>query len=499
MMKSKISDSTDAPAARGPVIDSRPGQALLLVIVFGLIGFALRFYRLEDWGLWIDELFTVDHSIELFSTGLTFRPVGFFLHGLWLELNGFSVAALPSAQYDAWQALGISTFHMRFPSAIVGALSIPLLIWTLRRLLTPIELAVFACAITFSVWHVWMSQVARFYSVQFVLFALALILYYRATESGNFRLFCWSMAATAAAFFTQATSLMLVGIFALDWLFVTFVQKRGSLWRASEWGALVTTIAVCIAWVVAFYVLEPSDYTQFQAGHQSLTTMIAGSVFLAGLSTVLLAGACSIVLWRENPRWAFFLTSAWFVPVIAFVALRYLGKPVHVRYIFVALFPCLMLFSIAVARLYNLLRAKVGFLFAVTPVVGFLSAIAMQTILYFGYGDGYRAKWPQAAAFVKKHRKEGDALAGAQGGVAMAQYYLGVADVDDFADVIEAHAQKRLTRSTWVIARVYEPSLGWRASRAEVPGVLKAYFANQVSQPRHVVNVLYLEANAPGS
>jgi hypothetical protein len=113
--------------------------------------------------------------------------------------------------------------------------------------------------------------------------------------------------------------------------------------------------------------------------------------------------------------------------------------------------------------------------------------MALQSYLYFDYG--YRARWPEAVAFVANHRHKGERLAGAQGGAAMAKYYLGEPDVAQLDDVLRDYNAGCLAHPTWIIARVYEPSIGSREQR-DVPGVLKAYYANQVTPPRHEISVI---------
>src|SRR5439155_15824575 len=132
------------PAAAGP----RPAVALATAV-----GLALRLFRLGHQSLWIDELFT-------WISAAIHQPFGL---KDWLEnLHG----PLYGAIVHYWGSLaGDSEWAMRFPSAVLGALSVPACAWLAARWLgreTAVPAAWLAAGSPFLVWY---GQEARNYAM----------------------------------------------------------------------------------------------------------------------------------------------------------------------------------------------------------------------------------------------------------------------------------------------------------------------------------------------
>ena len=104
------------------LLAKRLGASLALL---GMIAGALllRLHNLELWGLWDDELFSVQHALEPFNF-LGWQPLAWVPHRIWFELAGVDVASLDPKQIWTWRAAGIAEWTMRAPVAFLGALTI---------------------------------------------------------------------------------------------------------------------------------------------------------------------------------------------------------------------------------------------------------------------------------------------------------------------------------------------------------------------------------------
>ena len=162
---------------------SRLGTSLaLLAIVAGAL--LLRLHNLDQWGLWDDELFTVRHAIEL-ADFVNPRALAWLPHRIGFELAGVDVANLDPEEIWTWRAAGLTEWTMRAPVALLGALTILVLCFVGHRSLGARPTLWLCLLLALSPWHLWMSQVCRFYMQLFLLYNLALLLYYQATMDGR--------------------------------------------------------------------------------------------------------------------------------------------------------------------------------------------------------------------------------------------------------------------------------------------------------------------------
>lgn len=124
----------------------------LLGLVF-LLGTFLRFYKLGDKGLWGDEIWTAQRSIQAPATILR----------EYLDLPGPFYYLLAHGSLAIF-GLDHAEFAVRFPSAVAGSLTILAIYLLIRRLDSKIESIIGAALLACSPYQVWYSQEARFYA-----------------------------------------------------------------------------------------------------------------------------------------------------------------------------------------------------------------------------------------------------------------------------------------------------------------------------------------------
>ncbi|WP_298817302.1 glycosyltransferase family 39 protein [Chloroflexus sp.] len=185
--------------------------AILLVTTF--VALVIRLYRLDAQSLWLDEGNSWAMAMQPWSV-------------LLLDL------ALPNAAYPLYHLLlkgwiglaGASEWMLRFPSALAGAFSVPLLALAARRLVSePDRRAVVTVAAGLiglvSPFAIWYAQEAKVYALVLLVSAAMLWLTLRAAESDRSCDWFWLLGLAAVAFLIhRLTALLALGA-ALVWLF----------------------------------------------------------------------------------------------------------------------------------------------------------------------------------------------------------------------------------------------------------------------------------------
>jgi Dolichyl-phosphate-mannose-protein mannosyltransferase len=477
-------------------------MALLAIVAGALL---LRLHNLEQWGIWDDELFTVKHAIGLTSY-LSSRVLAWLPHRLWFELAGIDVASLDPQQIWTWRAAGITEWTLRAPVALLGALTI-LVLGSLGRRALGTGATLWLCLLlALSPWHLWLSQLGRFYMQLFLLYNLALLLYYQATTEGSHARAALAMACLVLAFYTSPIALMILGVFGID-IAVSWLRRRPTGMRPAFWAMGLAAIALCLLEALpdvgaglelAASLAEEYGYARFRGSPQSIPVLTMGMIYLIGVPVVVIAALGFWALLQRNERLAILLAAAAVVPLAAFIGFNLLGKDTHVRYTFVALFAWLALAAIGIEATVTALRSRWGTLVSALPGVALLSTFALADYIYMTGGAGYRPLWREAIAYVEAHRRPGELIGGDWAAHRTVQYYLGDADAvllpHGFTD---ADMRALAPRPAWILLRAHHPSSGDRTDQLSAAGALQAYFTNRVAQPNYSINVYYYSGQGP--
>jgi hypothetical protein len=477
---------------------------VLLGITAGAL--LLRLHNLEKWGLWIDELHTVQHSVELAFGMIDTRSLAYLPSLIGFELAGIDMASLDPREIWIWRSAGVTEWSMRAPVAFLGAITIPVLgLLSCRALGTRTALWL-SLLLALSPWHLWMSQVGRFYMQLFLLYNIALLLYYEATEQGSTWRAAVSMLCVVLAFYTTPIALAIALVVGID-LAASLLRRRPTGLRPAFWVIGAVGVAVCLLGVG---VQLGEEYEQFSGNEQSIPMVVMGMVYLVGVPIAVVAALGFWAMIQRNERLAILLAAAALVPLAAFVAFNLLGKDTHVRYTFVALFAWLALAAAGIELIVAALRPRWGMAVACLPAMALLSTFALSDYIYMTGGAGYQAPWGQALAYVEAHRRPGEPVLGDKGVVWIAEYYLEDSDVvllaEDFS--AERDLAALVSGPAWIVQHVgfrgadrFQESwtrgagldTAGRRRQASALGELRAYFTNRIAQPYRAVNVYYYD------
>jgi len=447
-----------------------------LVLITALAA-GLRLYRLEAASFWIDELKTVNDCTTLWDMHKS-KLLGYVPTAVGLWLCGANPADLPTDGPESWRSLGVNEWSARIGSAVVGIVSVPLIGLAGIRLLGARGATILMLLLAVAPWHIYWSQAARFYTLQFLFYSLALIWYFVGTEHGaRVRLFLAFVMLTLA-FLSQPPALVLGLVFAVDWLW-GLASRRAVHLGLVGWASAVGCLIVCVLILYLDVARTPDQWTQFAGDlYQSPGKMILGVTYMVGPALVLFAALVVPSQWPTNRRRTLLLALAAVVPALVFAFLS-LRSYVGLRYAFVCLFGWLALGAVGVDVMYEQLRTRAGRWLAVAPAGLLLTSMMLMNYGYYTSGFGFHERWRDGFEYVKAHRRPADLVTCPY--PIIAHYYMedaGILETPRSLDELRA-----LDRPAWIVREAEDVIHGSNRDWIEETTELRAYFDVRVLQP----------------
>ncbi|NOT00804.1 MAG: phospholipid carrier-dependent glycosyltransferase [Phycisphaerales bacterium] len=458
-----------------------------LLVVLGLTAVAggVRFFRLGEPGLWGDELATVHGALnnqEFLSKRLGYLPTRLGLMATGLGPDRVSVSAVTE-----WRAKGLDEFAARWPSCMIGVLTVPLVYLATCAVVSPGAAALAGLFLALSHWHLLWSQSARFYAPQFLFYTLSLMVYFRATRTGAAGHWAGAMILAGLACLSQPTA----GVIFIVFVVHTLARRMTGDIRAFAVKPLVIAgvLAGAVIAVVARDVIQkPDRWAQFfrDRGNLPPFRLIFSSAFYVELSMMAAGFTTAVWMWlRKRSELGLFLLLAGVIPSVVFsiVGLRAF---VEVRYALGCLYPWLLLAAIGCTELAAVVRLPHGRLLGVVPAVALVGSQATMLYGYFTEG-GYRGRIRDAYAYVVENYQPGDRLAAE---MLEGPYYVGrPLDYDIWREWRELeHAAGRV----WVVCGAINQGSPRKWLREN--GDLRAAFSTHVAGPGETVYVYLIDS-----
>ncbi len=473
------------------IIDAERGRDSLEFWVWlslaTIVAFGLRGYHLTKASFWVDELNTVRVCCD--PGGMHKSKVfGYLPTAIGLSLAGAEPPELNVEHPELWQELGVTEWSTRWPSALIGALSIPILGIVSRRMLGGRAAGICAMLLAIAPYHIFWSQAARFYTQQFLFYQLALIWYFTATERSSRRWFAGSMVAIGLTFLSQPTGLVICCVLAVDWLIGNARLKPIKLgWFGWVAGTLV--VLGCLYVLRSDYDVK-SDLKKFvNSQYQTPIPFILGTVFFIGPVTAAFSTISAWALRTDHTRRTIFLAAAAVVPMLAF-AIVSMRMYVGLRYGFICLFGWLALSALGIERVYDVLRPRFGRLMAISPMLLLAASMMFFNFGYYTEGRGFHARWRDAFRYIDENRKKpGDRVVCHNARIG--QYYLQDPDVGITPPTPEKLAEYDVP--VWIAVEVEDAVRGRVAGWINESAEWKAQFDCRVLQPFSSVRVYYYD------
>jgi len=371
-------------------------SALLAILVAGLV---LRLYGLGSESLWWDEVYAIStmadpgplEIIRLSSTDNN-PPLFYLILHYWMLLAGDSA------------------FSVRLPSALAGALAVPVMYGIGRLLLDRSAGLLAAFILALSAYNIRYAQEARAYGLMVFLTLLSFYFFVRLVKNGRSRYASVGyVACTALLMYTHFYAVFFVAAQAL-YLLVSRENLRG--WILP--GGVLALLYVPWALLLAVNVLSPAGAWQggttwipepslselartFQAYSESLPLAIAFT---------LLAGYGLLRTIRSDRSAACLLLAWLLVPLVVPFVVSLLYRPMFVdRYTIAASPAFYLLVAQGVAGFKSLALGERRYAQALPVVL----VTALSVVGVVGYFDAVtKQPWREVAGYVDGHGRPGD-------------------------------------------------------------------------------------------
>ncbi len=298
-VSSRREQSGAVPALKAFLVQMSSVLALFAAAV------VIRFYRLGDWSFWPDEVFSFGNKSDGFNDSLLRRSLA---------------TDLIQAAVRIW---GTSEWTARLIPALIGCASIPLLYFLLRRCMPRPGALMAAALLTTSLWHVYWSQNARFYSLLFLFFNLGLLLFYLGLEEGR----PWYMLAALVLFGLAARERMaaLLGIPAVIVYLGVLATGRFGRPRGFHWRNMAIFLGPALVAGAFFVVPFVANWEGWLRGfgyvNNSPFFLAAGTLYYVGIPLVVFALASAFWHLVLRSRFALLLALTAVLPVMLIMAI----------------------------------------------------------------------------------------------------------------------------------------------------------------------------------
>lgn len=382
------------------------------VVFLGLIVFmaaVLRFYKLDAWSFWLDEILTINASEFIADWPLTRLPV-------------YLVATRVITDF-----LGVNEWSARLFSVIIGIVTPLIMYFPVKRLFGGNVALIAMFILALSPWHIFWSQHARFYTLWLLFYCLGLLLFYIALEEHRPKLLVIAVILLILAVRERIMALFFVPALGL-YLFALLGLRFGNAFRLKRPALLAVFVGVglILAYDVGGYLFAGRgsaivSVMEAFIGQQNTNPLRLGASIIYRISLPVIAfGAMGglLLLW-ERQRSGLFLVINAFIPPLILLVLSLVMFTVD-RYIFMALPFWAILTAIA---LHRLIEGSRNPLFAAGIMVFLFVFLLSEDVLYYQYQHGGRADWRQAFALVEQQQESDDIIL--SNWPQIGEYYLG--------------------------------------------------------------------------
>lgn len=399
-----------ASRSRMPMEERRSNQRsrwrspATLVVGLTVLGALLRFWKLGEWNFQATEIFTLrDSTSPQFGNP---RPLMYLLN-----------------YYVMRPLMPLDEFSLRLLPALFGILAVPALYYVGRKLVGA-RAALFATLfLVFSPLHISYSQLARYWSLVFLLCAIYPYAIYVGIRDRDRGMLTLGIVTGVLAVLAHPVSILLLGGMALFVLASLRRDQWQRLWRSQAIKVAAAAAVLVIAVIVVRFVpmlyswITEHDtnpgYGQFLLRPRSapgLKQLFIVAAYLESLTFPLSLAAAAGAYWlsQRERSVAFYLLCVAMFP-IAFLTLLSLRTSISAYY----LLPSAPAFFLAAGVFFDRICDLDGRLRPrwVLPAVLSLSILASNTpLLISDYRDGRRYNFRGAANWLKDRLAPGDVV-----------------------------------------------------------------------------------------
>ena len=400
-------------------LDNSRNRYIYVLAANLLLGIFLRLYDLGKESLWRDEVYSIriaELSLpEIFKNEETNPPLHFLLLHYWQKI------------------FGTSEFAVRFPSLILGVLSI-LLIYQIGVKLFSQEVGVLSALIlSLSSFHIHYSQEARAYALMVFLTLASNLFYINSLEDKKAKSVAGYIAATTLLAYSHVYALFIIIAQNIHFLSTQAFTRHASRWKIREWVLVQSAVVVLfLPWLnmflsqsmgvvsEGFWLPEPG----FEHLHRTILTYIGHRRLVALYALIILLALTQTGLkivahhkerpWKEVPNYIFsgneqsilnlFFLLLWFAAplMLPFLISQYTTPIYHTRYTIPASAAFYILFAVFIKNLnWRIVKA-----FFVCAIIG----LSLLHTWHNYFQITTREQWREAAHFIETNHRSSDFL-----------------------------------------------------------------------------------------
>jgi len=386
-----------------------------------LFAVALRFYKLGEWSLWIDEIYSLQAAQSVQGSGGLFQPIS--THLINASISSF----------------GTTEWSLRLAPALIGLASLPVL-YILARKLFDRQVALIAVALlAISPWHLYWSQNARFYTTLLLFYLVALIAFFWGMETNKRRFLLLSLVLLGLAMFERMFAAFLVPVIICYVVLLNVLPFEKRL--PYDVRKLLAAIAIPIL-IFALY-----DAFQLIAGgesriqsflvkfvgnpNKSPLRFLASFVYHLGIPVLCVGSATGLYLIKQKKRVGLYLLiSAVLPPLVLTLAASFIFTAD--RYAFISLPGWIILTAVGIKHsLTQSLRYRQTLMLVIPLIV--VTHSLVENTLYYQYQRGNRPDWQNAYSVVKAQIRNSDVVYSTRpeiGAHYLEREVIGIANVD---------------------------------------------------------------------
>jgi hypothetical protein len=387
----------------GIITTSSFGLFALTMLI--LVAAALRFYKLGEWSFWEDEVFSISSEEDGFNFSIWRRSLAIDLIQVTTE------------------TLGTNEWTARLAPALIGVATIPILFFPVRRQFGVYVAWIFAGLLAVSHWHIYWSQNARFYTLLFLFYNIALLYFFTALELDRPLYMVISLVFIGLAARERLIALALVPILVAYLILVKFlpIEKPTGL-RPRNLAIFFTPGLIAGLFFVGPYLRNIAGWA---AGFGRLNTnpvwLASVTIYYIGLATFCLGAFGALLLLLKKNRAGLFLVLNALGPIFMIMVMS-LFQFSATRYAFVSLPSWLLLAALFIFHLFQELNGNAKIL-AAGILALLLIAPMSENLLYYRVYKGNRADWRSAFDYIKANKLPSEVVISSEPDVG--NYYLG--------------------------------------------------------------------------
>jgi len=381
--------------------ENRKYQYMALAAIT-LLAVVLRLYKLGEWSFWRDELATINRAIGHFNIETIINqwwrpPFSVILTGGFLDI------------------FGINEWTARLPSVLIGTLSIIIIYFVTRRLSNGWVSILVATLLTFSTWHIFWSQNARFYTSLMLFYFLASVAFYLFIERGHLKylimfgvfLFIAISERLIAFLIIPVLIIYLFSLFVLPWLKPVGFNLRNLM--------LLVIPGVAVVFLELYSLLTTSTTRLGDTFETFVGTPIDDPIrifilmiFAIGIPLAVLAFISGVSMISERNRLGLFLFLNATVPIVILLA----GSPFVFtvgRYAFITLPSWVLLASYGIWEITRKAQFR-PYLIGACLLFVIIGDMSGSNLMYYQINHGNRQDWRQAMQIVTDNASKDDVI-----------------------------------------------------------------------------------------